>query len=594
MINFSIGTQIENEIRDFLNKKVRLASTQDLQNDAVRYGKTEPKGYYFNQAETLSLIDLYYNSKFESGPTDKNNQRKIFLNVGKFRSEVSSKQIELDTKNGKFFPTDYADPWAAIFMQKDFQDWAKDSYFGELLNDCVEKFPKYGSVVLKKVGKEIKFVPLQNLKNEQTAESLQTAKFVIEEHPDMSPWEMSEMEGWNMEGLNLRFDQTMTVYERYGYVPLKWLKEINEEKIEEGDEYKFVSAMVICGKKPSNSKQNAGWHVFFAQERAERPYWEAHWVKQHGRWLGLGVMEDLIENQEAKNIIVNLIRKKLHWAAKVIGMSANENMAAKNLVRDVKDGEVLEVGPQGEIKLLEFPNRNTSEFQQFLNEFEKNSDQKAFTYEVATGEQLNSGTPFRLGVLLSSATNSFFDGKRERLGLLLERVVNECLVPQFLMDMGNKDKVLSLFPSESGLDVVLEATMNFVRAEAARLSILSGQPVDATALIQAVSPFEAANALFFNRKANYYKNLGSSFIFQFTNEAVDTQSKLESLKSLFTLFAQRGDPRAEKVLQKIAAISGESLAQFGAPQMQQTTTPPSPTPAPAGAPVPALPANATA
>lgn len=573
MINFKIGTQIENELADFHNTKVRLAAIQD-QNQTVRYGKAEPQGYFFNQEQTLSVIDLYYNSKFTRGPIDKNGQRKIFLNIGKFRCEVSSKQIDLDTKDGKFVPTDYADPWASIFMQKDFKEWAKDSYFGELLNECVQNFPKYGTIVLKKVNKDVTNVPLQNLKNEQTADSLATAKYVIEEHPKMTPWEIDEMPNWNTEGLTLKFDQTMDVYERYGFVPLKWLKEINRQTPSEGDELIYVDSLVITGKNPAASAQNP-WHTFYASKITERPYREAHWSKQHGRWLGIGVMEDLIENQEAKNIIVNLIRRRFHWSAKVVGMTQSESVTAKNLVKDVKDGEILEVGTNGDIKLLDFASRNGPEFQQFLNEFETNSDQKAFTYEVATGESLPSGTPFRLGVVLSSATNTFFDGKRERLGLLLSRAVNDFLVPQFLKDMQNEDKVLRMFSSEAGFEVVQEAVMDLVKEEATKISLLSGKKVDPAVLAQAVSPFEGAKVLLFNRSADYYKNLPSSFTFEFTDESEDVQSTMETLKSLYQVMIQAGDPRAEKVLERIAALSGESMAQFGPlPTPQPTASPP--------------------
>ena len=562
MQNFKIGIQIEKELDDFKTAKVRLASLN--QNDTIRFAvsKVSPEGYYFNQADTLSLIDLYYNSKFESGPRDKNRQRKIFMNVGKFRTDVSAKQIDLDMKDGKFIPDDYADPWTAIFLQKEFKEYGKENNFGEEINKYVEAFPKYGTVVGKKVGNKLMFVPLQNLKNEQTADSLLTATYVIEEHPDMTMWEIQAMPKWNSKDLVMKYTDRMDVFERYGYVPLAWLKQTNGETAAEGDELIYVDTVVIAGKN-KNSKSDQPWHIFFAAQITTRPYREAHWNKQHGRWLGIGVMEDQLENQQAKNIIVNLMRRRLHWSSKLIGQSRDTNVAMKNLARDVADGEILEVGPEGAITTVDFASRATGEYQQFLNEFEKNSDQKAFTYEVATGEALPSGTPFRLGVVLGNAVNSYFALKRERLALFLESAVNDFLVPQFLRDMSNQDRVLAMFSDEAGFEVLKEAAMNFVRNEAARITILSGKPVDASAIEEVVQPFEEVKSLFIQRDANYYKSLGTKYSFTFSGEAEDIQAKLESLKSIFQLLAQKGDPRAEKVLDRIAAISGESMAQFG-------------------------------
>ena len=561
MQNFSIGTQIDKELSDFRTKKVRMASLQH--NDNLRYLKKEPEGYYFNQADTVTMIDLYWNSKFETGRIDKQGQRKIFMNVGKFRTEVSAKQVDIDVKDFKFLPDDYADPWTAYFLQKDFKEWTKDTYFGELVNQCVDNFPKYGSIVLKKVGKEIKFVPLQNLYNEQTADSLDTASYVIEEHPAMRLWEVNDMPNWNRDGLEMRFDETMDVYERYGHVPVSWLKKANDETPAKGDDDIYVDALVICGKTKNSKNTKQGWHIFFADEISKRPYREAHWNKQHGRWLGCGTMEDLIENQQAKNIIINLVKRSLQWSSKRIGQTANSDVAAKNLARDVQDGEILEVGANGTITEVNLSSKTNADFSAFLGEWEKNADQKAFTYEVATGESLPSGTPFRLGVILSNAVNSFFGLKREKLGLFLKRAVGDFLVPQFLKDMSDEERVITMFSDEPGFEALKQAAMDHVRSEAARLTMLSGEPVDASIIEEVAQPFEEVKTLFFKLPANYYKEAKFKFDFTVTGEEVDVQAKIETLKTLYQIMAQQGDPRAEKVLERISALSGENLATFG-------------------------------
>lgn len=570
MINFSIAVQVKKELEEFKSTNIKLATMDH--DDSLRYLKPNKGGYYFNQGNAISLIDLYYNSIFEDNQKDKLGQRKMFLNVGKFRSEVSSKQIDFGTKDFKFTPDDYADPWTAIFMQKDFHEYAKDTWLAELINTAVEAFPKYGTVVLKKVGREMKFVPLQVLKNEQTAESLNVATYVIEEHADMYLWELQDMKSWNTDGIDLKYGECMTVYERYGYVPLSYLKKLKEEPVLAGDENRFVDSVIIMGWTKGQQKNvKDGVHIFYANECYERPYREAHWSKQHGRWLGLGVMEDLIENQRAKNIIVNLIRRSLHWSSKRVLQSASTDVAAKNLVRDVPDGAILDVGANGQITEVNLSARTNSDFNAFLNEWEHNSDQKAFTYEVSTGESMPSGTPFRLGVVLQGATNSFFKGKQERLGQLFKHATIDFLVPRFVQDMANKEKVLTMFSGETGFEVLKKAAKDLVRAEASRITLLSGKPVDANVLESAVDPFEEAQTLFYTRPS--YKDAKVKFDLTITGEEVDLQTKLTSLETLYQSLAASQDPRAEKVLERITALSGEPLSQFGPPAPPTTAVP---------------------
>lgn len=588
MQNFSIGFQITKEIDEFKTKKVQLASFGSGQN--IRFLSKKADGYYYNQHDTINIIDLYYNSVFENGQKDKLGQQKIFLNIGKFRTEVAAKQIDIDVKDFKFIPDDYADPWTAIFLQKDFKEWTKDSDFGELINCLGDNFPKYGSIVLKKVGRDVEHVPLQNLINEQTAECLDEASYVIETHPNMYLYEMKEMKNWNTDGLKMRYDETMDVYERYGHVPVSWLKKVNGQTVQDGDSEKSVDAMVICGKNPKvNKETKEGWHIFYAAEIKERPYREAHWNKQHGRWLGLGVMEDLIENQKAKNIIVNLQRRAISTSSKRLFQTTNIDSSVKNLVSDIEDGSVIEVGANGDIREITMNQKTNGDFTSFMQEFDRNSDQKAFTYEVATGEAMPSGTPFRLGVVLSEATNAYFNKKREKFGLFLKKVIIDFMIPRFLREMGNKNRTIAMFTGENGFETLREAAKNFVRTETARVSLLSGNPVDALSIEQAVQPFESVQALFFDLPASYYNEAKFKFDLSITGEEIDVQSKRESLSTLYQLMNQKGDPRSERVLQRIMQLSGESIAQFGTAQMAPTpnqipngSTPnTAPTPAPA-------------
>lgn len=553
---FSISSTIKKELKEFESSWVQLVKKPE-DDSAARYlsGKNT-SGNYFNQQDTLATIDLFYNSIFENGAFDDQGERKIFMNIMKFRTDVSAKQIDIDVKNFKFVPDDYASPFTAMFMGKDFKEWAKQSYFGEILNQCVEAFPKYGTVVLKKVGRELEFVPLQSLKNEQTADSLQTAKFVIEEHTDMYPWEIREMKDWNIEGLEME-DDCVTVYERYGYVPRWWLKS-KGFSVSAGDDNEYVDAMVIVSFDAEGKNEEVkNEHIFYAQEIKERPYQEAHWSRQHGRWLGVGVGEDLISNQRAKNIVVNLKRRGLSWSAKKLFQTKSTIESAKNLIRDVEDGDIIDVGVNGDLVQINTQNQHSGDFETFSTEWDRNADQKAFTYEVATGESMGSGTPYRLGVLLTDAVNSFFSFKREKLGLFLIRVMDKYLIPQFIKDMSSEDRIISYFSDDPGYESLKQAAMDWVKSETIRTSLLfAGEPVDTNMIVQSIQPYEAVKQLLINLPKTLYRDAKVKFELDITGEATDTAAEVQTLTTVYQLLQQKGDPRAEGILDMITKKVG--------------------------------------
>lgn len=557
--DFSISAKIQEEKTEFATSWVQLVKKPDDEGGARHAASKNTSGNYFNQADTINTVDLFYNSIFQNGAFDDQGERKIFMNVMKFRIDVAAKQTDLDVKNFKFTPDDYASPFTAMFMSKDFKEWAKKCYFGEILNQCVENLPRYGTVVLKKVGTELEFVPLQSIMNDQCADSLQESPYVIETHHDMYPWEIREMKDWNTEGLEME-DDCVDVFERYGYVPRWWLKK-QGVAVSPGDENEYVDAMVIVSfEVEDKSDLVKNEHIFYVQEITERPYQEAHWARHHGRWLGVGVGEDLISNQIAKNIVVNLKRRGLTWSAKKLFQTKSTIESAKNLVRDVQDGDIIDVGLNGDLVQINTQNQHSGDFETFSQEWDRNADQKAFTYEVATGESMGSGTPYRLGVLLTDAVNSFFGLKREKLGLFLQRVMDKYLIPQFIKDMTNKDRIISYFSDEPGYEALKMAAMDWVKSEAIHTSLLSGEAVDVNTVVQAIQPYEAVKQLLINLPKTLYKDAKYKFDLDITGEAVDTTNEVQTLTTVYQLLQQKGDPRANDILEMITRKVGIKMS----------------------------------
>lgn len=573
-----IYAQTQKELDSFFHDKIHIAGTSN--NENARYLSSKGKNFEFSQWEMVNLIDLYYNSKFESGHYDTEGQRKLFLNICKFRADVAAKQIDLDVKDFTFVPEDTASVWGAFLIGKEFRMWAKENYFGELINKCVEAFPRYGWVVLKEVKGELEFVPLQVLRNQQDAKSLNDAKWVTIEHKGMTREDIEANKNWDTENLSLKAGETTTVYERYGMVSLYEYNEYKGEPSEEGDEDKMVDCLTICTIALNDKGKVEDGNILFMEQIKKRPFVEAHWSTQFGRLMGVGEIENQLENQIGSNMSFNLYRRQLLWSSKKIFQSADDGIA-KNLVRDVKDGDVLQISPNGNITQVDMGNRAAGDFNNFSQILDKNSDQKSFTYEVATGASLPSGTPFRLGVLMANSVNSHFDMKREKLGMFLKKGIEQLILPTFKKQFSS-EHVVSMFSSEEGFDALKKITTEIQISKAKIDAIINGEPVDPQMIAERVqADMEAHRHLFIDIPDSFYDDLKYKVTLTVTGEEIDIPKKIETLTNLYTALSQRQDPRAEKVLERILAYTGESFDLLvGAPQAPQGALPPGATPSP--------------
>lgn len=570
MNEFDLIGQIGKELHSFHNDKILIANVKE---DTGRYLNKKDQGYYFSQAETLSLIDLYYNSKFTNGSKDTEGQRKLFLNICAFRADVASKMIDLDTKDFVFIPDESSSKWTAWFIAKEFRDWARRNYFGEFINELVENFPKYGTLVVKRVGKKIVRVPLKNLVNKQDVKTLEDSPYVIEVHDKMSLEDMKKYPNWDTSKLKLRFGETITVYERYGTMPLDAFYKCKGMPYSPEDNQKTIKCVCIATCRETDGKKGEyEGTILFCEEIKELPYEEVHWKQQDGRWLGIGEVENQFENQVARNTIANLRRRALLWASKKVFQSADTEIA-KNLIRDVKDGDVLRIMPNGNITQVDTASRQIGEFTSAEQVWETNSDQKSFTYEVATGESLPSGTAFRLGVVLSNAVNSHFQLKKEKLGLFLKRVVMDQVFEIFKKE-NTKEHTITLFGNEEGLmnlkHVISEIEFN---KRLFQWALTDGDDLPDFALVKSLiqDELKKKSHLFITIPDKLYDDAKVHMELTLTGEEIDVKAQVETLTTIYQGMLQSGDPRANQILDKILSLTGQNLeAVLGTIQVPNT------------------------
>jgi len=560
---FNIYAQLNKEIQEYNTTSVKLASTNDS------------NGFEFSQKDTLNVIEMYHNSKFETGSIDSEGQRKFFLNIVRFRQEVAEKQTDIDVKDFLFVPEVDTDEYGAFFLTKKFREWAKKEDFGKVINELNHDYSKFGTCVAKIVGNTIEKVPLLTLKNQQDAKDLQTAKFVIQEHKDMTLDEIEAYKDWDIEEMNIGWNDKVTVFERYGRVPLKWFKKQKDLPIEDGDENKSIDTMaIILLNKDEKKKYKDEGNLLFVEKIDVRPFREAHWSRVDGRWLGVGEVEKNFENQIFRNMVSNMRRRGLLWASKKIFQSTDTEVA-RNLVKNVKDGEVLKIMPNGQISQVNMTTQGLNEYEAAAREIDDNADKTSFTFEVATGESMPSGTPFRLGVIMANSVNAYYSLKRENLGMLMEDIVYDLLLPLF-KKQNKKEHLLSFTADAEGIErLKKDITRVHVRDNVIE-NILNEKEVNLDLITNQITEKMNRDTEWVTVPDNYYDDLAVTVTLVTTGENLNVEKRIETLTNLYTSLAQKGDPRADKILTKIMSLTGEnldSLVGLEAPVQQQQGQP---------------------
>lgn len=537
-------SKLNKYLEDFASNKVTIVESSTP--GRARYASKNEGGVVFSQKETLNRIDLYINSEFESGKYDSEGQRKVFLNIVRFIRDVSRMRTDIDVKNYVFNPETYDDFWKTYTMQRQFKLWARKTYFGELLNRIGDDYATYGTAVVKRVGNMLYRVPLGNLINTQDAKTLKDAVlnggYVIERHR-MKLAEMKRMKGWDMGDLD-DYDKEYLVYEMYAMC--------------ENDKGDYVPMVHIIIPADSGKKGEKG-HILFEGE-TDPPYEEVFWEKIDNRWLGRGPVEVQLENQLARNMTANMRRRGLLWSSKKIFQTQSEEVQ-KNLVKDVKDGEVLYVGKTTGITPVPMETRNVGEYSSDEEVWKENSQQQSFTFEVATGEALPSGTPFRLGVVLSQAVDTFFNIKREQLGLFCKRSFFELMIPIFKKEA--KEFTLAIARTDDGFELVRKAMIDEKTERKAIQVLLNGEIPDKEAIRAQVEKIinESPN-LFLEGEEGLYDDVKYYLELDITDEANDTQTDITTLTTLWQAMNAKGDPRADRVLEFIFAKTGKNLSSI--------------------------------
>lgn len=568
-------------------------------------------GCTFNQQDTIKRIHLYINSKFENNVPYHNRER-IFFNIVNYRRDTVMKAIDIDTKDIRLKADNPQSMVQTFLAEKEFKLWMKENEVGELLNDLAEDLATYGTIVLKLVGQEAENVDLRRLYLDTTVKKLQKSRFVTQEM-FMTETELRAKEGvWNnidqvianfgsyyapnsYEGGGMTNIQGSTpyykVYERYGEVPEYMLDEKSKST-------KMVRALFIVAEPQAQSvhpetgaTKDLGVILSKSRWRGDYPFEDCHYSRVKGRWLGLGPVEVLFAAQERQNEMSNQKRIAMEISALHIFQTKDRN-APRNVMNYTNSGDVLIVNDP--LTPVANEERNLPAFAQEEAMYKSLADSLTFTFDATRGEALPSSTPATNAVIQNNNVNSFFQMKREKFGLFLERFFNKHVLPRLLRDISDEHILRFIGEPEDMAKIDSLIAPFYVRQQVIK-DILQGKmvgPQDLESITQDINAQlrKMGAQRFLEIKKDFYKNSKFTFDFVITDEQQDSAVLAQNTFQIFQVLAQNpavlDDPFMKKLIYKYAETIGISPMeldianqqrqemQANAPQqMQQPATP---------------------
>lgn len=612
----SLAALVSNFKRNFLQKNIEIVP-----------------GLTFNQYETVKRIYFYVHNQFMSGPTDENGDPKYFYDLVTYRNDQSTKSIDLDTKDVYIKSETEGSYLKTWLLRREFVGYAKTSGFGKKLNKVADDLPDFGSVVWKKIKNEegrtdTASVELINLMNDPSVECLKDG-IVIERHL-MTQYEMKSMKSWNQDNVdtlikggktvhavpfmdttdsttqaprtNSVIDETTPYYELYelwGEIP-KDLYKISQTGGKNKNTVNTDYSYGVSDAKPASDAVSASYissnetvyvmavvggiaagetqSVMFCKEvdRSMFPYKEVHYRKKKGRWLGVGNYEACFDLIEKANELTNRFFSSLRIALLHLYQTRDAGYV-KNLTQDLIDGDV--VVNKSDISVIPTEVRGFTQYKDELDRIEQQADKICNSFEIVTGANLPSGTPFKLGSQQLQTATKLFDYIKQNMGIFLEEVFNEWLLPDFAAAM-NKEHVLDLLDDADDLDIYYNAVKKIYQYQALKMYILETNDLPDPAQLEIVGQLVADQ---FKKGAkqikvleNYFGNQKYSIKAVITGENDAVSKNMDTLSSLVQVAMANPsglqDPRLMKLVNIILEQSGLSPLSINA--INQTPTNP--------------------
>ena len=521
------------------------------------------EGYIFSSYWTIRRCHLYFNSQMQN-KMDYQGRERLFFNISKPVCLVASRLLSIDTKDIKLLPMNPSSDFETFLLEKELKLWLKKHKIDQLLNQISDELPIYGSVLIKKTKNSAKVCDLRRTFLDPTVERAVDSRFITLKHYlTQSELRAKVKDGWDANAvewliannkqrtaapqsyersgqLNMIVSSPyITVYERYGEVPVSIL---NGDESIEGEE--SVRSLFIVGEafeeeqtQASPNPREIGKILFKSKWTKEYPFQDFHYSKTRGRWLGVGVIEDLFPLQERRNEMANQKRISMEVSALNIFQTKDPTIV-NNILTDLMSGDVIKTNG---IEPIMNQERNLAGFNGEEELYEDLAQKITFSNDVLDGSTLPASTTATATNIQQQNATSVFAYKRETVGVALQHFINDWVLPQLIKDI-TPAHILMFTGSSEELGKLDNLAAEAYAHTHGMEQMLSGKPFtddDKQALIdKAMKVYQKdGSKRFIDIEEGFYQDIEDQFDILITGEQQNQQVEAQNISAFLQVLA---------------------------------------------------------
>jgi hypothetical protein len=440
--------------------------SEDFRNDKNIVDVVE--GLPVQTYDILRTAEFMSSQHYINGDYDENEELIPFHDIITRILQNQRAAEEVDTADMKVTTDDPDFYRRAMLVDKYNQDWLAHNRIDKFINDAIETRGKYGGVLVK-VVEEKDNIGLEVVNwHDYTGDSADLAhglRCIEHYYTPAKLIEIAKERGWDLdkakqiiedyaeENQNAQnqdiIKQTNAKYvlvrEVSGVLPKQYMDE-------EADEFEYSYQIhYVAGTELKDADGNEKGVTLYAGELEKSPYYYLPYNKRGNKdtLLGIGMVEICKHSQVQTNRAAQQYKKSLDLASTHVLQSTDSTLKGKNIIRGIKTGTVVHVKDGGQMSGVDMSPQALAHLDRFMAGLQNQIDRATGTFAVSTGENLPSGTPYRLGAILDQNAQSQFDLKREEFGIFINHIYQEHVLPFLLKQIKNATKLnLKFNPDE--------------------------------------------------------------------------------------------------------------------------------------------------
>lgn len=570
------------------------------------------EGLDFNMHDRIIENEFLSNARYMSGDYDENGDLKPFHDIVTRIIDNSRAAEEVDTKDMRLTTTDPDFYVRAKLLHAYNQDWMSEKRIDQFHNDAIETRIKHGGLLVKitETEDDLDMEVVDWTQFEGDAADLHNGlKSITNFYTPAALIEKAKDQGWDMEAvqqaieLYARADQDedykeqrettgkyILVREVFGVLSRQYLDP-------EADEHDYCYQMhYVAGAEFHSEENGEGGVTLDAFELEESPYYYLPYKKRtvSGKTLGVGAVERARHAQISTNVAAQQYKYSLDMASTHVLQSASKNLKGKNVLKNMKRGTILKYDDGKPISGVDMSPQALAHLDRYMQAWQMQVDRATGTFAVATGEELPSGTPYRLGAILDQNAQSTPDLRREEYGIFINQIYKERIIPFFIRQI-KKQEVLNLKFDPEDLKQIDTDTANYKVNKQIMSGYLDGEfdmvPPGMKFAVMDVRREELMMEV--DRKLKrgkdrrrvgvfpkgYWDEVKNRVFVEITNERRDKGKVFESINNFLMQYAQmkpllQTDKNARDIANRIADMIGIRPLDFTEEASPQTPTQP--------------------